>query len=80
MPFCSRGLWGYGGAACPSGPLRALVGVLTAPVAIAWDGTTRTVRLTHIAVKPDDDAWYQMEPRHETVDWLPDGLDLPSVL
>ena len=67
MLFCGCGLWGMG-AVCPSGSLRARVGVLTALVAIAWGGTTRTVRLTHTSVKPDDNSWYRMEPRHEAVD------------
>lgn len=61
-------------------PLRALVGVLSEPIGIAWDNATQTVRLTHTTIKPNDDSWYDMEPRHEAIYWLPDDLELPSVL
>ena len=60
-------------------PLRALLGVISEPIAVSWEGASNTVRLTHTSFSVADDSWYTLPPQHEIVYWLPDDFNLPSV-
>ena len=60
-------------------PLRALLGVISEPIAVSWEGASNTVRLTHTSSFVADDSWYTLPPLHEMVYWLPDDLNIPSI-